>query len=395
MRNKLPVAAIALAALMTGCNNTTVSNRIELPGTVDSEAFAANIESISVMNLQMDDDLALTDLPFMTVTDNYIYLLDNPLHMGNSRLRLMCFDKQTGDKLAARSIEGRGPGEIASTLMINIFGIGDSLGIHSMSNTILCDHNCMGVSNLDIFDGFIDKVFRLRNGKYALYSLMGFGDHYMEIIDDSLNVVSQHFNAISGNSSQPEFCVNNDTLRFVYSAVNQLFTFYDGTEHCTELAVPNPMTPELFMKAVLEHKSLTDLRKEYDGLFSGLQESGRFLTLQYSVENQFYTALIDKRTNKAISYLRSNNEGEFKTSDILFRLMAGSIYSDGKYIYNQLRNELVANLLEGHDDLLDTRLKKAQAEYRAYLERNAEYIKSLEPEERDAANVILKIKLKD
>ena len=52
-------------------------------------------------------------------------------------------------------------------------------------------------------------------------------------------------------------------------------------------------------------------------------------------------------------------------------------------------------MLEGHDDLLDARLKRTKAEYRAYLERNAEYLKGLEPEERNEANVILKIKLKD
>ena len=55
----------------------------------------------------------------------------------------------------------------------------------------------------------------------------------------------------------------------------------------------------------------------------------------------------------------------------------------------------MAEILEGHDDLLDARLQKTQAEYRAYLERNADYMKDLEPEERDAVTVLLKIKLND
>ena len=69
--------------------------------------------------------------------------------------------------------------------------------------------------------------------------------------------------------------------------------------------------------------------------------------------------------------------------------------TDGKYLYAKCKNSDIANILDGHDDLLDSRLQKTRAEYRAYLEQNAEYVKSLEPEERDAASILLKIKLKD
>ncbi|MBO7476793.1 MAG: hypothetical protein J6U04_02525, partial [Salinivirgaceae bacterium] len=69
--------------------------------------------------------------------------------------------------------------------------------------------------------------------------------------------------------------------------------------------------------------------------------------------------------------------------------------TDGKYLYAKCKNSDIANILEGHDDLLDARLQKTQAEYRAYLERNADYMKDLEPEERDAVTVLLKIKLND
>ena len=69
--------------------------------------------------------------------------------------------------------------------------------------------------------------------------------------------------------------------------------------------------------------------------------------------------------------------------------------TDGEFIYAKAPNARIAELIEGHDDALDERLKKTQASYREFLKRNAEYIKGLEPEERDAANVILKIKLKN
>ena len=71
------------------------------------------------------------------------------------------------------------------------------------------------------------------------------------------------------------------------------------------------------------------------------------------------------------------------------------LYSDGEYIYAKCKSSCAAKLFDGNDDLLDARLKKSQAQFRAYLDRNTEYIKGLDEDERDATNVILKIKLKD
>lgn len=106
---KTNVLFVAVCATMLACsNNSTVPNRVELPGTVDNEVFAANVESISMMNLQMDDDWTLSgfyDLE-LRFTNNYIYLFDD------QQIRLMCFDQKTGEKLSACTIKGRGPGEI-------------------------------------------------------------------------------------------------------------------------------------------------------------------------------------------------------------------------------------------------------------------------------------------
>ena len=54
MNQKLFLSAYALAAVLTACNKNenAVTDRVELPGNVDNEAFAANIESISVMLAQ-------------------------------------------------------------------------------------------------------------------------------------------------------------------------------------------------------------------------------------------------------------------------------------------------------------------------------------------------------
>ena len=91
----------------------------------------------------------------------------------------------------------------------------------------------------------------------------------------------------------------------------------------------------------------------------------------------------------------SDGDDEGNVPNYLYRIFSTMevLYSDGEYIYAKCKNACVAKLFDGNDDLLDARLKKTQAQYRAYLERNAAYIKDLEEEERDAANVILKIKL--
>ena len=51
------VTIATICATMMACNSkteTVLPTSVELPGTVDNEAFAANVESISVMNLQRD-----------------------------------------------------------------------------------------------------------------------------------------------------------------------------------------------------------------------------------------------------------------------------------------------------------------------------------------------------
>ena len=106
--------------------------------------------------------------------------------------------------------------------------------------------------------------------------------------------------------------------------------------------------------------------------------------------------MLDKRTNNVVSVSFSEDFEESATGLMLNLFKNGDVFqTDGKYLYAKCKNSDMASILEGHDDLLDARLKETQAQYRAYLERNADYMKGLEPEERNAANVILKIKLKD
>ena len=389
---------IATCATMLACSsNTTVPNRIELPGTVDNDAFAANVESISVMNLQMDDDWTLANDILLGLTDNYIYVLEN------WQLRLMCFDRQTGEKLSARTIKGNGPGDL--NYLNSMFCIGDTLCVYDVNGIIRqYNQNCSFLGKLHEFNNvnYNDNLLRLDNGNYATISFLNLSNdtskYSILLLDKSFNIKSRHFAVqrsqhISHMGSARHYYANGDTIRFFLSCDNHLYTLCDDDEQCIELGLPNPVTPEIANNAV-KNNSTRELSKKYDGQFGFLSESGRFILFGYLIDKEVLMTLLDKRTNNVVSTKYVENE-EVSTSNILARFFPTIFQTDGKYIYAKCGNRFMAELLEGHDDVLDDRLKKTQAEYRAYLERNAEYIKGLEPEERDAAMVLLKIKLKD
>ena len=191
MRNKLSAAAFAMAALLTACNSrdyTTSTTRIELPGMVDNEAFAANIESISVMNLQMSDDWAFVNYPWMAFGDNYVYLLEGV------QSRLSCFDRQTGEKLAARTIKGNGPGEF---MYINaMFCNGDTLCVTDEKGNILqYDQKITFLGKLYELGEEMShyKVMPFGSKNYALVTRDGGSDQPVLVTDRQFNIVSRHF----------------------------------------------------------------------------------------------------------------------------------------------------------------------------------------------------------
>ena len=168
--NHLSIIAICFAAFaMVACNNnkteTASITSVKLPGTVDNEAFASNVESISVMNMQMDDDWSFVDFPELAVGDNYIYALEY------SQFRLICFDKLTGERVSARTIKGNGPGEITS--FTTMFCLGDTLCIQGSWYKVLAyDTNCNYIGMKHEFDEnfYSYRIRPLSNGRFALIS---------------------------------------------------------------------------------------------------------------------------------------------------------------------------------------------------------------------------------
>ena len=399
MKNKtLTIAAIC--ATMMACNSnkteTAVSTSIELPGTVDNESFAANIESISVLNLQMDDKWSLVGYQRLAFADNYTYLLVT------RGLDLLCFDNKTGEKISGRTIKGNGPGEI--NYLNSIFCIGDTLCVYD-NKRIIGQYNqkCAFLGRkCELDESFTNySLLRLSNGDYAMITPFSFESDTtpaLLLTDSQFNVKSKHFTVPQSNffisfGPAPDYYVNGDTVRFFVLYDNHLCTVYGETEQCTEIVLPNPMT----LKIVKEMIGVDNFNPfEYDGNFSGLGESGKFVTFIYSYDKTRYCLMLDKRTNNIVS-IELDEDFEDSATGLMLNLFkkAEVFQTDGKYLYAKCKNSDLAKLLEGHDDILDARLKKTQAEYRSYLEQNAEYVKSLEPEERDAASILLKIKLKD
>ena len=398
MKTKL-LSIAALCATMMACNNSndqTATTRIELPGNVDNEAFAANVESISVMNLQMDDKWTLAGYQRLVLADNYTYLLEN------RQLDLLCFDNKTGEKISGRAIKGNGPGEI--NYLSSAFCIGDTLCIADHKHVIgKYNQKCAFLGRkFELDESFMNySILRLSNGGYAMVTPFSFSSDTTPAVlltDSQFNVKSKHFTVPQSNffisfGPASNYYANGDTVRFFVMYDNHLFTVYGETEQSIEFVLPNPMTLKI-VKEMIDADNFNPY--EYDGNFNGLGESGKFVTFIYSYDKTRYRLLLDKRTNNVVSIELDENFEESATGLMLNLLKKAEVFqTDGKYLYAQCKNRDLANILEGHDNILDARLQKTQAEYRAYLERNAEYVKSLEPEERDAATVLLKIKLKD
>ena len=398
MNHKL-LSIAAICATMMACNsgnNQTATTRIELPGNVDNEAFAANVESISVMNLQMDDKWTLAGYQRLVLADNYTYLLEN------RQLDLLCFDNKTGEKISGRAIKGNGPGEI--NYLSSAFCIGDTLCIADHKHVIgKYNQNCAFLGRMcELDESFTNySILRLSNGNYAMVTPFSFSSDTTPAVlltDSQFNVESKHFSAPQSNflisfGPAANYYANGDTICLFVMYDNHLFTVYGETEQSIEFVLPNPMTLKI-VKEIIDADNFNPY--EYDGNFNGLGESGKFVTFIYSYDKTRYRLLLDKRTNIVVSIGLDEDFEESATGLMLNLLKKAEVFqTDGEYLYTQCKNSDLAKILEGHDNLLDARLQKTQAEYRAYLERNAEYVKSLEPEERDAATVLLKIKLKD
>ena len=396
----LSIAAVCFAAFaMTACSSSAdTANRIELPGTVDNEAFAACVESISVENLQLEDNWAFMEFMAISLSDNYLYMFED------ENMNLTCFDRRTGAKLSDRTVKGNGPGEIVG--MNSLFCIGDTLCLYDTKGNILqYDHNCRFLGKMHEFSDISHRynLIRLNNGNYVFASVSnpdGGENPAMMLADKDFNITSRHFNVPQAQimiigGVDPYFVVG-DTIRATFYYDCHLYSLCGETEQVSELVVPNPTTPEK-TNEIFNSGDFNALHN-YDGGFYTAGGSGRYMMVAYHIGNDNYRAMVDYRKNKATSMLVSDVEDNFESAaNIVSNLILKSMptkSADG-CIYALCKNRDFAKILEGHDDVLDARLQKTQAEYRAYLERNAEYMKDLEPEERDAANVILKIKLKD
>ena len=409
MKNNI-VTIAAICATMMACNSKTenaVTDHIELTGSVDNEAFVANIESIDVLNLQMDDDWVFEDGMQFALSDNYLYMICG------EKLHQTCHNLQTGDKLSGRMLRGNGPGELNGSS--SLFCIGDTLFVlDGMGIVRQYDHNGRFLGKKHDFGDTarIREMFRLKNGDYVLIR-HGYQEdsacNQVFIADQSFNIKAEHFALtlprvviVMMGGGKP-YCASDDAIRFFFysNMDNHLYSLYGDSEQCTELVLPNPQTAEKNIDAsneIVRTHSFDAFNKmfELDGSFANLCESGRFICFRYQIDKKRHIAMIDKRSNSVVS-LYSDGDDEGNVPNYLYRIFSTMevLYSDGEYIYAKCKSSCAAKLFDGNDDLLDARLKKSQAQFRAYLDRNAEYIKGLDEDERDATNVILKIKLKD
>jgi hypothetical protein len=312
----------------------------------------------------------------------------------------MCFNRQTGEKQSGRTVKGNGPGELL--YMSSMFCNGDTLCVYDSKGIILqYNSKITFLGKLHELGEDISRynVLKFGSKNYALVTTGG-GDEPIMVTDKQFNILSRHFpvqerhNSLGSGVSRPYYS-KGDTVRGFLASDNRIFALCGETESCTELVVPNPLPAEVMQKVTYGEIDFQTVF-EYDGMFGNLTESGRFISFVYNCDRNRYTSLLDNRTNSVVSIPADGGNTDNAAGILADFFNKTTIFqTDGKFIYTKAQNARMAELIEGHDDVLDERLKKTQAEYHAYLDRNAEFLKGLEPEERNAANVILKIKLKD
>ena len=387
---------------MTDCNSgskteVAASCSVELSGTVDSVAFADNIESISLLNLQMDDDWVFIFDPHFVFSDNYMYMFEN------YTMKMLCFDKRTGEKISSRAILGNGPGEIVH--FYDMFCVGDNFCVYDEKH-IIRQYNSKGAflgkmhECDETFFGY-NHLMRLKNGDYAFFLR---GDRQSDSVrpailltDKSFNIKSRYFtvpqskSSLTGGYANPYFA-NDDIVRFFLSYDSHLYSLCDGIEQNIELILPNPLTVKIANSLDPLDSQYFEKISSYDGTFSDFGESGRFLVFRYKMSGTYYLSMLDKRTNNVVSKAYYDESGSI-ISNLFDKLYYLS--SDGKYLYGKYFYKDLAALLENLGDQPDERLQKTKAELQACLERNADYIKGLEPEDLGEANILAKIKLKD
>ena len=253
----------------------------------------------------------------------------------------------------------------------------------------------------ETFSGY-DHIMRLKNGDYALFMR---GERQSDSVrpavlltDKSFNIKSRYFTIpqsrswLTGGYANPYF-VNDDIVRFFLSFDSHIYSLCDGIEQNIELVLPNPLTEKINNSFVnLRGEEFIKAMNSYDGPFYDFGESGRFLVFQYKMSGTYYFSMLDKRTNNVVSKVYYD-ESESIISNLFDKLYYLS--SDGKYLYGKYFYKDLSALLENLGDQPDERLLKTKAELQACLERNADYIKGLEPEELGEASILAKIKLKD
>ena len=165
MKNKI-VTISAICATMMACNSskteTVVTNRVDLAESLDNEAFDNNVESIDVLNLQMDDDWVFAEERAFGLSDNYLYMLCG------EQIRMTCHNLQSGEKLAGRVLRGNGPGELNG--LGSEFCVGDTLCVLDEKGVIFqYDHNGRFLGKKHEFGESFSGLYMLslKNGDYG------------------------------------------------------------------------------------------------------------------------------------------------------------------------------------------------------------------------------------
>lgn len=340
---------LVIATLAMSCNNKenityTPENTIELQEPTDcNSSFFSKIDSVTVLDLQVNDEWMYMEYPMMCFTDNYMYFLNT------EKLWLGIYDKKTNSIKYSNIILGRGRNECLN--VTNLFSVDDSICLFDCATGSAKLYSPEGsyLRKLNGADVFASELYKIHDG-YIGISEFGFGDdnrQYITLFDDAFSSKGRFFEIpelyfdwnIQAGHTIPRY-VYNDTLRFVFPFSHCIYSFStDGIRLSYDFHSSNPIPVNLLKRRDDANYFFNELSsKGYEQMYEELMETDKYLTFKYCVNNNHYRILLEKRNNQT-HFLSSNYDSDHLDADGFWSMLLGRscfLYSDNKYIYASL-----------------------------------------------------------
>lgn len=391
------ITQIVLVIMMTSCHHNIKSfddyiahKTINMSEMTDT-SYIDYIESVSVINLEVDSDWVYFSYPFLIINEWGTVYIDKDTY------NMLTFGPN-GKKLSSKFIKGRGPGECIT--IGNIFPKGDSICIYDQAtakiNVYDFQGKFLGVLNKNTLV-VADEVYPLSDGMFAGVSFypsstvpkperkvdyVTLYDNHFEQLSNYLTLPSYYSNTSTQIGNTSSVFLYQDTLRFMLPYNHLFFSFTADSLECRyDFVSKHEIPSEVFNRNDFDLMSFEfhqELAKNgWARMCSNLAETSRFISFRYDAGGFNFRVLIDKTNDKEVSITAPIKIYFEKAPEALSTVQlwkhvihsAITLYSDEDYLYASVGCSLFWTLKtykSSHDD----RLRDLYNQMKSYVEGN-------------------------